>query len=132
MPGLVVSVRLYEDMRGLTARDDGVPLDFSYMASGALPGWRCRRGASVPGPVPAPVRAAMTTLQARAGCKRFQPLACNRMRHRSCHAFPAICTEQMNVHTALHLHEMSGKMRLRANREGWYITADHKRSPGSR
>src|SRR5579875_730060 len=132
MSGLVVSARLYEDMRGLRRATTGCALDFSYMASGALPGWRRRRGARVPDPVSAPVRAAMTMLQARGGCKRFQPLSCNRMHHRSCGAFPVICTEQMNVHTALHLHEMSGKMRLRANREGWYITADHKRSPGSR
>jgi hypothetical protein len=39
-----------------------------------------------------------------------------------------ICTRQMNVHLALHLHEMSGKMGPASIKR----LAENERSPGSR
>jgi hypothetical protein len=47
----------------------------------------------------------------------------NRMQRRGAFGYPRICTGQMNVQMALHLHEMSGKMTVRANHQDWPLTS---------
>jgi hypothetical protein len=47
----------------------------------------------------------------------------NRMQRGAAPECPRICTRQMNVQMALHLHEMSGKMAVCANHEDWLVTS---------